>query len=73
MMLDLDFIPPDQISNMSLNGLRRRVATRVKTTTEPQMDESLVASNIGHRVSSSGLPPPSFGFSENRLLEDLRN
>jgi hypothetical protein len=27
----LDFMPPDQIGHMSLNGLRRRVATHDKT------------------------------------------
>jgi hypothetical protein len=39
MLLGLDFMPPDQISNMSLNGLRRQVATHDKTQTETQMDE----------------------------------
>jgi hypothetical protein len=43
MPLGLDFMPPDQISNMSLNGLRRRVATHDKTLTRPQMDEPSVA------------------------------
>jgi hypothetical protein len=39
MLLGLDFMPPDQIANMSLNGLRRRVATHDKTQTRTQMDE----------------------------------
>jgi hypothetical protein len=34
MLLGLDFMPPDQIDHMSLNGLRRRVATHDKTQTE---------------------------------------
>jgi hypothetical protein len=48
MLLGLDFMPPDQIANMSLNGLRRRVATRDKTQTGTQMDEPLVALDLGH-------------------------
>jgi hypothetical protein len=43
MLLGLDFMPPDQIDHMSLNGLRRRVATRDKTQTETQMHEPSVA------------------------------
>jgi hypothetical protein len=38
MDLGFDFMLLDQIANMSLNGLRRRLATRNKTLTEPQMD-----------------------------------
>jgi hypothetical protein len=49
MLLGLDFMPLDQIANMSLNGLRRRVATRDKTQTMTQMDELLVALDLRHR------------------------
>jgi hypothetical protein len=48
MLLGLDFMPLDQIANMSLNGLRRRVATCDKTQTETRMDEPLVALDLGH-------------------------
>jgi hypothetical protein len=48
MLLGLDFMPLDQIANMSLNGLRRRVATHDKTQTETQMDEPSVALDLGH-------------------------
>jgi hypothetical protein len=43
MLLGLDFMPPDQIDHMSLNGLRRRVATHDKTQTGTQMHEPSVA------------------------------
>jgi hypothetical protein len=56
MLLGLDFMPPDQIGHMSLNGLRRRVATRDKTQTETQMDEPSVALDPEHWVSASGAP-----------------
>jgi hypothetical protein len=48
MLLDLDFMPPDQIGHMSLNGLRRRVATHDKTQTETRMDELPVALDLEH-------------------------
>jgi hypothetical protein len=48
---------------MSLNGLRRRVATHDKTLIETQMDEPSVALDLGHQVSASGAPPLSF-FSQ---------
>jgi hypothetical protein len=54
MMLSLDFMPPYQISNMSLNGLRRRVVICDKTLTETQMDEPSIALDPWHQVSSSG-------------------
>jgi hypothetical protein len=47
MLLGLDFMPLDQIVDMSLNGLRRRVATHDKTQTETQMDEPSVALDPG--------------------------
>jgi hypothetical protein len=60
MLLGLDFMPLDQIVDMSLNGLRRRVATHDKTQTRTQMDELSVALDLGHQVSSSGAHPLSF-------------
>ena len=50
MLLDLYFIPLEQIGDMSLNGLRRRVATRDKTQIETRMDESLVELVLKHWV-----------------------
>jgi hypothetical protein len=73
MLLNLYFTPLDQIVNMSLNDLRKRVATRDKTQTRTQMDESLVALDLGHRFSTSGVPLLSFHFQKNHLLEDLRH
>jgi hypothetical protein len=73
MILFLYFMPPDQISNMSLNGLRRRVTTHDKTQTETQMDEPSIALDLGHQVSSSGTPSLSFYFLEKSLLEDLQD
>jgi hypothetical protein len=43
MLLGLDFMPLDQIDHMSLNGLRRRVATLDKNQTETHMHESSVS------------------------------
>jgi hypothetical protein len=60
MLLGLDFMPLDQIGHMSLNGLRRQVATHDKTQTRTQMDEPSVALDLEHRVSASGAPPLSF-------------
>jgi hypothetical protein len=42
---DCDFVPPDQIVIVSLNGFRRRVATHHSTQTVPQIDEN--ASSVG--------------------------
>jgi hypothetical protein len=56
MLLGLDFMPPDQIGHMSLNGLRRRVATHDKTQTKTRMGEPSVALDPEHRVSTSGAP-----------------
>jgi hypothetical protein len=44
------------ISNMSLNGLRRRVATRDKTQTKTHMDEPLVVMDLGHQVLAIWAP-----------------
>jgi hypothetical protein len=60
MLLSLDFMPPDQIGHISLNGLRRRVATRDKTQTGTQMHKPSVALDSEHRVSASGAPTLSF-------------
>jgi hypothetical protein len=54
MPLGLDFMPLDQIGHMSLNGLKRRVATRDKTQTETQMGEPSVALDPKHQVSTRG-------------------
>jgi hypothetical protein len=48
MLLSLDFMPPDQIGHMSLNGLRRRVATHDKNQTKTRMDEPSVALDPEH-------------------------
>jgi hypothetical protein len=62
MFLNLDFMAPKQISNMSLNGFRRRVATRDKNLTETWMEKSLVALDPRHQVFGSGCPTLSFCF-----------
>jgi hypothetical protein len=62
MLLDLDFMPLDQIANMSLNGLRRLVATHDKTQTWAQMDEYSIALDLRNWVSASGDPPLSLCF-----------
>jgi hypothetical protein len=72
-MLSLDFMPLDEIANISMNDLRRRVETCDKTLIEPQMNEPLVSLDLGHWVSVSGAPPLSFCFLENHFLEDLQN
>jgi hypothetical protein len=46
--LDLDFMHPDQIANMSLNDLRRRVATHDKTLIGPWMEKMLVSLDSRH-------------------------
>jgi hypothetical protein len=73
MMLSLDFMPLDEIANMSLNALRRRVETRDKTLIGPRMYEPSVALDPWHHDSVSGEPPFSFCFLENHFLEDLQN
>jgi hypothetical protein len=71
MMLGLDFIPPDQIVDMSLNGLGRRVSSHDKTQTGTQMDELSVPLDPRHLVLASGAPLLSFCFMDNYLLEGL--
>jgi hypothetical protein len=51
MLLGLDFMTPDQIGHMSLNGLRRQVATIDKTQTETRIHKMSVALDLGHQVS----------------------
>jgi hypothetical protein len=48
MLVSFDFMTPNQISNMSLNDLRRRVANHDKTQIETGMDEVLVALDLRH-------------------------
>jgi hypothetical protein len=48
MLLGLYFIPPDQIGHMSMNGLKRRVATHDKNQTETQIGEPSVALDLEH-------------------------
>jgi hypothetical protein len=73
MLLILDFMPPDQIGHMSLNGLRRQVATIDKTQTGTQMHKPSVALDLEHLVSTIGAPMLSFHRSENNLLEYLQH
>jgi hypothetical protein len=73
MLLGLDFMTLDQISNMSLNDLRIQVGNRDKTKIGTWMDASMVALDMRHYVSVSGAPLPSFNFPEKHLLEDLRH
>ena len=54
MLLGLDFMPLDQIDHMSLNGLRRQVATHDKAQTKTLMGEPLVPSDMEHNVSTRG-------------------
>jgi hypothetical protein len=68
MLRGVDFMPSDQIANMSLNGLRMQVATHDKTQIKTQMDEASVALDLGHWVSSSGAPPLSLCFPGEKLL-----
>jgi hypothetical protein len=60
MLLGLDFMLLEQSVDMSLDGLRRRVATHDKTQTETWMDEPSVALDSGHWVSASGTHLLSF-------------
>jgi hypothetical protein len=54
MLLSLDFMPPDQIGHMSLNGLKRRVATCDKTQTRTRMGEPSVSLDLENWVSTNG-------------------
>jgi hypothetical protein len=73
MLLGLDFMPSDQIGHMSLNGLRRRVATIDKTQTGTRMHEPSVALDPEHQVSAIGAPTLSFHRPKNNLLEYLQH
>jgi len=66
-------MPLEQIANISLNDLGRKVTTHDKNKIGTRMDEMLVALDPGNHVSSSGGPSLSFHCSENHLLHDLRN
>jgi hypothetical protein len=48
MLLVLDFMPLDQISNMSQNGLRRQVATHDKAIIGPRMKKPLIKLDSVH-------------------------
>ena len=69
----LDFMPPYQIDLMSLNDLRRRVATIDKTQTKNRMHEPLVALDPEYLVSTIGAPTLSFRWPKNNLLEYLQH
>jgi hypothetical protein len=56
------FMAPEQISNMSLNELKRRFATRNKNITQPKMDELLIALDLGNLVLFRGTAQLSFCF-----------
>jgi hypothetical protein len=71
MLLNLDFMPPNQIANMSLNGLRRQVATHDETQIGTWIDKSSVVLDLGHRVLTSGDSPLSSGFPKKRLMVDI--
>jgi hypothetical protein len=60
-------------TNMSLNGLRRRVATHDNTQNGTQMGEPLVALEPEHWVLASGATTLSFRQPKNRLLEYLQH
>jgi hypothetical protein len=65
-------MPPDQIGHMSLNGLRRRVATRDKTQNGTWMGMNRQLHWIHSTgFSASGAPMLSFHQLENCLLEYL--
>jgi hypothetical protein len=66
MLLGLDFMPLDQIGHMSLNGLRRRVATRDKTQTETRMDEPSVALDLKHGFQLVG--PLCYHFIDRKTV-----
>ena len=56
-ILSFDFISPNQIVNMSVNGLRRRVASRHKILTKTLIDESSIALDSWHHITNRGNPP----------------
>jgi hypothetical protein len=51
-----DFVPPDQIVIVSLNGFRRQVATRHNTQTMPQIEEPSVFLESWHEIPARGMP-----------------
>jgi hypothetical protein len=73
MLLVLDFMPLDQIGHISLNDLRRRVASHNKNQNETWMHELSVALDPKHRVSAIGAPTLSFCRPKNHLLEYLQH
>jgi hypothetical protein len=73
MLLDLDFMPSDQIGHMSLNGLRRQVATIDKTQIGTRMHEPSVELDPEYLVSAIGAPTLSFYQPKKNLLEYLQH
>jgi len=55
-ILSFDFISPNQIVNMSMNGLRRRVASRHKILTKTLIYESSIALDSWHQITIRGTP-----------------
>jgi hypothetical protein len=53
-------MPPDQIGHMSLNGLKRRVATHDKTQTKTQMGNHQLhwIQSTGFQLGGGGGGPP---------------
>jgi hypothetical protein len=51
---DCDFVPPDQIVIVSLNGFRRRIATCHNTQTMPRIDEPSVPLDSWHEIPDRG-------------------
>jgi len=50
-------MPPKQIANMSLNGLKRRVATHHKTLIRPWIDEESFEMDLEHWNIARRTPP----------------
>jgi len=61
--LGLGSIPPNQIVNISLNGLRRWVATFHKNVIVPWINEISIALEFGSQILAMGTPPLLFFFS----------
>jgi hypothetical protein len=72
-MLDVYFIPPYKIFDMSLNGLRRQVTIHDKTLFESRMEKSSVALDSWHLVLVRGTPLLSFDCSKMNFLEHLHD
>jgi hypothetical protein len=73
MLLGLNFIPPNQIGHMSLNGSRRQVETIDKTQTETRMHEPPIALDPEHWSLAIGALMLSFCQPKNHFLEYLQH